>query len=221
MTSKTKMTTLAVAVLGLALVAGMATRGVTQSAGETEAPARVAFVDVEMLIEESQAIRRALDRIDEEMAALARDIDAKEREFRRLRFDLDRQERVLSGEERERRREELTALQDEIGRMQFQFDQELRGRERQIEPVLQKVMEIVADVADRDGYDVVFRGEVVIYGRQSANITAAVAAELDRRADEIGAVFGAAPEEPGSGPRTEQTRPGAPPAAEDVLPMIP
>src|SRR5690606_32730328 len=96
--------------------------------------------------------------------------------------------------ERETRRTELLTMQDEINRLKFDFEQDLRAKERVIEPVLEKIMNIVADVAERDGYDVVLRGEVVIYGRDSANLTDTVIKELDAREAEILPLFTVTPE---------------------------
>jgi outer membrane protein len=150
---------------------------------------KIGFVDIEIVIEQSTAIRMAMDTLDQVLAGKAREIDLKEREFRRMRFEMDKQERVISGEEREKRRAELLLLQEEIEKLKFEFDSELRVRERQVEPVLEKVMTIVADIADEQGYDLVLRGEVIIYGRDSADLTKAVIERLDSNVAEVLQLF--------------------------------
>jgi len=183
---------------------------------------RVGFVDIELIIEESRAIREALQAVDNELAEMARQADLKEREFRRQRFEIDRQERILSPDERARRREELLALQDDIERTNFELDRELARRERQIEPVLERILQIVADVAKRENYDLVLRGEVVIYGSERADLTPLVVKELDLRTDEIVGLFRLEPsedDEPTTG--SLRTRRGPGQRAEDVIPLIP
>ncbi|MBI5154418.1 OmpH family outer membrane protein [Candidatus Poribacteria bacterium] len=160
------------------------------AAPEPQSQARIGFVDIELIIENSRAIGDALDRIDREMADQAKEIEDMRRELKRQQYELDRQERVLSLEERDKRRGEINLLMDGITRSEFDFEQELKGRERQVAPVLEKIMQIVADVAARDGYDLVLRGEVVIYGSKSVDLTPEVVRELDRRAPEIGDLFG-------------------------------
>ncbi|MEQ8822553.1 MAG: OmpH family outer membrane protein [Sumerlaeia bacterium] len=155
-------------------------------------PSRIGFVDIEIVLEQSQALRLALDEMDRELALRAREIDRQEREFRRQRFDLDRQERLLSEDERERRRDELLAMEREIEREQFEFESDLRSRERQIEPVLEYIMDVVADVAEREGYDMVLRGEVVIYGNRTADLTPQVITALDAQPDKLSEVMGLA-----------------------------
>jgi outer membrane protein len=141
---------------------------------------KIAFIDIERTIENSKAIRNAIDDMDDQLAAEAKDIDAQEREFRRARFELDRQLRVLSEEQKTARRDQLTALREEIDRMKFDFELNLRARERQLEPMLEKVYGVIADVAEREGISMVLRGEVVIWGMHTADLTDTVVAELDK-----------------------------------------
>lgn len=155
------------------------------------AATRIGFVDVEIVIEESRAIRDMLGALDEEMADLARRIDRTQGEFESRRFDLDRQERILSADERERRRQELIALQDERNRLQFELERRLRAAERQMEPLLEEIMNVVADIAEREGFGIVLRGETVIYGARANDLTALVTAELDNRAERVRRLFDA------------------------------
>ncbi len=155
-------------------------------------PARsccVAFVDVQAILERSRAVSEVLDVLDRSMADEVRDIQEKEARFASLRFEYERQQDLLAREERERRRIELGTLRDEIDRLKFDLDRKWRAGERQIEPLLEKVMDVVADVAVREGYEIVVRGEIVIYGRESANLTALVVEELDSRSPEIVEMF--------------------------------
>lgn len=161
----------------------------TRNTPEDDSSFRVGFVDVEIVMDNSRAIRAVLDELDTQMSDKAREIDLREREFRRKRFDLDRQERVLSPSERERRREELLALEDEITSLRFSLERDFQSAERAIEPVLERVFHAVADVAERRGIDLVLRGEIVIYGSQRVDLTADVIEELDRHTDEIRARF--------------------------------
>jgi Skp family chaperone for outer membrane proteins len=180
--------------LGLTLAAAPAT-GQDAAPAEPAAEAEVTgalyigFVDVELVIDRSRAIRAALQEIDRDMAVRARTIDEMERGLRRRQLELDRQSSVLSTAELDKLRGELLELTDELGRARFEFEQTLRTRERQLEPVLQRIMELVAVVAEREGFEIVLRGEVVLYGARSADLTPLVIRELDGRAEEILALF--------------------------------
>jgi Skp family chaperone for outer membrane proteins len=217
---------LLIAVALLALLAGVVRTGVHAQQNAPAQPRdgmRIGFVDIELVIENSRALRRGLDTMDEQLAERARVIDRREREFRRLRFELDNQERLITAEDRARRRAELADIQDDINRLRFEFEEEMRSKERLIEPVLEKVMNIVADVAERDGFDLVLRGEVVIYGVTSADLTSAVIAELDRREDSVVRMFrsGTRMDDDATSPVLGTERPLRPRPSGDLLPLVP
>jgi len=189
-------------------------------------PARtccVAFVDVQAILERSRAVSEVLDVLDRSMAQEVRTIQEKEARFSGMRFDYERQQDLLAREERERRRIELGQLRDEIDQLKFELDRKWRAGERQIEPLLEKVMDVVADVAVREGYEIVVRGEIVIYGRDSANLTSLVVEELDSRSPEVVEMFrNLAPimPEPVETPEPEQEEIG-PVRPREILPAIP
>lgn len=212
--------------LALVLVAGSRTFSqeptpVAAAAG----PSAVAFVDMQSILERSRAVSEVLDVMDKSMASEVRAIQEKEAQFSSLRFDFERQQDLLSREEREKRRLELGRLNDEIERLKFDLDRKWRAGERQIEPLIEKIMEVVADVAKRDGYDIVVRGEIVIYGKDTANLTARVIEELDSRSPEVVEMFSnlvlIGPEKADPTPAAEQQPVEEPSRPREILPAIP
>jgi Skp family chaperone for outer membrane proteins len=204
---------------------------VTRSSSQEPPPvaprtSSVAFVDVQAIMERSRAVKEVLDIMDRAMADEVRVIQEKEARFSSVRFEFERQADLLVREEREKRRLELGELRDEIDRLKFELDRKWKAGERQIEPLLEKIMEVVADVAVRDGYDVVVRGEIVIYGRDSSNLTAAVVTELDARSPEVVEMFrNLTPLAPPT-PTAEETpaateTPAEPQQPREILPAIP
>jgi outer membrane protein len=200
------------------------------SSQEPPAPAprtsTMGFVDVQAIMERSRAVKEVLDIMDRAMADEVRVIQEKEAQFSSMRFEFERQADLLVREEREKRRLELGEMRDEIDRLKFELDRKWKAGERQIEPLLEKIMEVVADVAVREGYELVVRGEVVIYGRESVNLTAAVVTELDARSPEVVEMFrNLAPLAPPT-PTAEETptateTPAEPQQPREILPAIP
>ncbi len=184
----------------------------------------VGFVDVQAIMERSRAVKEVLDIMDRAMADEVRVIQEKEARLSSMRFEFERQADLLVREEREKRRLELGELRDEIDRLKFELDRKWKAGERQIEPLLEKIMEVVADVAVREGYELVVRGEVVIYGRESVNLTAAVVTELDVRSPEVVEMFRnlapLAPPTPGA-EATPTAAPAGPRQPREILPAIP
>jgi outer membrane protein len=202
--------------LALVLVAG--SRIFSQEPAPVVArPSAVAFVDMQAILERSRAVSDVLDVMDKSMASEVRAIQEKEARFSSMRFDFERQQDLLSREEREKRRLELGRLNDDL-------DRKWRAGERQIEPLIEKIMDVVADVAKREGYDVVVRGEIVIYGKDTSNLTARVIEELDSRSPEIVEMFsniapiGPLPAGQTPAPEPQVEEPSRP---REILPAIP
>lgn len=174
---------------------------------------RVGFVDMEIVLAESVAVRRIMTEIDQELAAAEEEIGIKRREARRLRLALDQQGTVLSEAERLRRQQEVIDLLAEVDEMTFRFDQRFREAQRgAVEPLLVEVIRVVGEVARRDNYDLVVRGEMVLYGRDSVDITASVIASLDGQEDVLRQVV--LPGLVGEAPAPTEEAPS-------VLPLIP
>jgi outer membrane protein len=149
-------------------------------------PQKIGFVDVELVIEQSRTIRKVLDRIDEELAADARGIDALRREIRAMQLSFDEKARVVTDEERAKQRDQLLQKRGYLEERQSAFERKMKDRQaRAVEPILDQVIRFISDVGARDGYDLILRGEVVLYGRSSADITERVLREIDTREAEF------------------------------------
>lgn len=147
---------------------------------------RVGFVDMEIVLGESVSVRRIMTEIDQELAAAEEEIGVKRREARRMRLALDQQGTVLSETERLRRQQEIIDLLAEVDEMTFRFDQRFRDAQRgAVEPLLVEVIRVVGEVARRDGYDLVVRGEMVLYGKETVDLTPSVIAALDGQEAEL------------------------------------
>lgn len=160
--------------------------GSTTTTAQLRPAPRIAFVDVEDILLRSRAIRRVIDELDIELATAARRIDETRRELSAARLALTERERLLSDEERARQRIRIAELQEDLDVQQFRFDRNLRDKQRAtIEPILERLFGLIADVGEREGYDMVLRGEVVLYGKPSVDLTDAVLQEVERRRDDL------------------------------------
>lgn len=174
-------------VIGLpALVAAQDTTTGTLSVARPAVPVRAGFVDIEVVLDTSNAIRQIMSEMDAELGEQIKVIDAKKREARRLRLTLDQQDSVLSETERQSRQQQALDLLNEIDEMEYKYQRLVRDHERTtIQPLLAQVIRIVGDVGRRDGYDLIVRGEVVLYGRDTVDLTPVIIRELDNRVDEL------------------------------------
>lgn len=149
-------------------------------------PVRFGFVDIELVLAESDAIRKIVAEIDEDLAKRDEAIRAKRRELSKLKLSLETQGAVLSQQERDRRQQAAVAMLTEIDEMEYRFDREVKRKQALvIEPMLEEVVKIVGEVGQRDGYDLIVRGEMVLWGAKSVDLTPVVVRELDLQIDRL------------------------------------
>ncbi len=158
----------------------------TSDTATLAAPSRVAFVDIELVLERSASVRKIMAELDSELAKESDAIDAKKQEARRLRLQLEQQNAVLSDEERATRRQKALDLLAEADELEFKFTRKVRETQRAtVEPLLEQVIVYIGKVADRRGIDLVVRGEMVLYGRSTVDLTPQVIRELDTNFEEL------------------------------------
>ncbi len=169
----------------MAPAAGFSQQPTSPTQGLATAP-RVGFVDIEIVLGSSQAIRNIMTGVDAELARLSSEIDRKEREVRRLRGSLQQQGSILSEAERQRRQQEALDLMSEVEEMDLQFRRRVRqAQQSTIDPLLEEVIRIIGEVGRDEGFDLIVRGEMVLYGRSTADLTPVVIQEIDKREEDL------------------------------------
>lgn len=173
---------------------------------------RIGFVDMDAVLASSRAIRTVMGELDEEIADAQQQIIEKEQQLEDLRNSLRLQSAVLSQEERRARQENALDLVREIEEMNFRLERRMRDSEREtIQPVLREVVNTIGETARAEGYDIVLRGEVVLYGVERVNLTPLVIERLDNKLEKLRKAAG-------HGTPDEETEPSA---EDEILPLIP
>jgi outer membrane protein len=151
----------------------------------SESP-RVAFVDMERVLDSSEAITSIMAEVDDELAKESGKIDRLRLEARRLNLELEKQDLVLSDSERRRRQQEILDLMAESDELDYRFKRSVKEKQRTtIEPLLEEVLRLIADVARREKFDLVVRGEVVLYGNSSVDLTPLVIDQVNSEYEEL------------------------------------
>lgn len=158
----------------------------TPSARPAAAAGKVGFVDLEIVLDSSKSVRTIVTEVDADLAEQSRQIDLKTVELQKLRRTLEEKGAVLSEAQRQDRQDKAVEMLREVDEMEYKFKRTVRDKQRTtIEPLLEQVIRFTGDVAKREGYDLVVRGEVVLYGRDSVDLTPLVIKELDSRVEEL------------------------------------
>jgi outer membrane protein len=178
---------------------------------------------MDIVLQESKAVQEHVGRVEDRLELKKRDIDRKMTEHDRLRESLQRQDSILTEEEKQRRIQRIEELKTEVEDLRYEANRLLRQSERGIiEPILDSVMETVREVGQREGFDLVLRGELVLYGADAVDLTDRVIEALDSKVIAIPGLSDTPETRTGDTP----TSPGHPapepsPAPADPLPLIP
>ncbi len=170
--------------------------GIAGQEANAERPLRVGFVDMEIVLDNSRAIRSIVGEVDQELDQQSREIDAMRREVRRIQLSLEQQSAVLSDSERASRQRRAIELMDQIEESEYRLERKFRDQQRTvIGPLLEQIVMVVGDVSAREDFDLVVRGEMVLYGRSTADLTDKVIDELDEREEQLREALGQVPED--------------------------
>ncbi len=149
---------------------------------------KMGVVDPQEVLERSKAGRRALAGLKEYTVARQKIIAGDEEELKRLEQEIKTVDGSLSDEEKREKqgkfREKLQAYQQRVQ----EFNQELASKQKElVEEYMKKISAVTESVAKKKGLAlVVDKGnensmKIVIYNRESIDVTDQVVREFDRR----------------------------------------
>lgn len=148
-------------VLALVFVLGAA------ATAHAQAP-KIAIVDMQRAIEDSNAGKAALAKLKAEVEKKQKELAGKRDEIKKLDDELAKQAAVLKPDALEKKKQELQkkliAWQDEAQR----FQNEIAVKEQQAtQPIIEKLSRAVTAIATRDKFTFVLRREVVLWPQQT------------------------------------------------------
>jgi outer membrane protein len=141
-------------------------------AGPARAESRIAVVDVQhavMATEDGIRAQATLKKLFDKRQA---DLDNKQNELGRARDDIEKQSRVVSREALQKRMEDW---QQRMVRLQTDFveyNKELQKKQGELTaPIIRKMMETIARLAKKNGYEVVLDKQAAPYVRPDLDLT--------------------------------------------------
>lgn len=144
----------------------------------------VAVVDVSYLIDNSPQSEAAGQALEESFGPAQQEMRSKQQEYQELAETLERDALVMDEQEQQEIEERLQQLEQEMRQMEQQFQQQLgMEREQAVSRIQRIIAEIVDEIAQEEGYDVVV-GQGVLYARDSVDLTERVLARMRERFEE-------------------------------------
>ena len=152
------------------LVAGMLVLSCTVALAQERI--KIGFIDVQRIISESQAGKKAKDRFQAQVKKAEADVQKERQDLERLKNDLDKKGPLLKDEERRNLEADLqkrsVILQRTLG--DYQQDLQRRNNEMMAE-ILKELEQVVTEVGKADKFTLILERSQILYSDQAIDIT--------------------------------------------------
>jgi outer membrane protein len=150
---------------------------------------RVAVIDVNRILNESEAGQAAKKKMEARYEELKKAVDAKQEEARKLKEELDKQKVMLGKEKLKEKEDALQARVNELRQLTQEGEREMQARQGELTRDVLKRIEVQVDaVVKADKLDLVLeRSNGVVHHNDSLDITARVLELVNRSEKEAGA----------------------------------
>ncbi|WP_437281769.1 OmpH family outer membrane protein [Sorangium sp. So ce375] len=136
------------------------------------AETRIAVVDVQHAVMQTEDGIRAQATLKKLFDRRQQELDAKQTELQRAREDIEKQSRVLSRESLQKRMEDWQRQMVELQTVFVDYNKELQKKQGELTgPILKKMMIIVARIAKKSGYEIIFDKQAAPYVRADLDLT--------------------------------------------------
>lgn len=135
---------------------------------------RLAYVDMQSAITQTDQGKAAKAKIEKEAEAKRKELLDQQSQLKKLDEEFQAQQAVLSDEKKAEKQREFQGLVEKLRSGQMSFEQEVRQKESaEMQKILQNLAVVIEDAAKRKGYDLVFeRGSgALLYAAKIDDIT--------------------------------------------------
>ncbi len=141
-------------------------------AGAVAQTTSVAYVDIDRVTEKSEKINTAMGSVKGRVEDIQKEIESKRARLVEIRSEIKKGEGVLADSELKKKRDEAAGLDKKLVDLEYEGRRELQKLDTTLfEPMIKTIVLAIQDVAREKKIDLVVRGEAVIYGTDSSDIT--------------------------------------------------
>lgn len=141
---------------------------------------KVGFVDLDEITRKSRYVQRVANDVEKQLTPKRDQIEQKRQQLVQMGEEIERKKSVLSEKELEVMMRKARELRASIDSDDYEMQTTLRKAEKgTFAPAMDQVFKMIETVAQQEGCGVVLRGEAVLYGAPSNNLTAKVISRLD------------------------------------------
>ena len=133
---------------------------------------KVGFVDIQRVISESQAGRRAKDRFQAQVKKVEAEVQKERLDLERLKADIEKKAPLLKDEERRNLEADFQKRSVTLQRSMGDYQQELRQKENEMMAEILKELELVVrDIGKGEKFTVILERSQTLYSEDSTDIT--------------------------------------------------
>ena len=144
---------------------------------------KIGFIDIQRVVSESQAGKRAKDRFQAQVKKAESDIVKERQELDRIKNDLDKKGPLLKDEERRNLEADLQKRSVSLQRSMSDYQQDLQQKNNQMmSDILKELEQIVNEVGKAEKFTLILERSQILYSDQGIDITSKVIETYNSRA---------------------------------------
>ena len=144
---------------------------------------KVGYVDIQRVIAESEAGKRAKERFQAQIKKAEADVQRERQDLERIRADLDKKGPLLKDEERRNMEADFQKRSVNLQRTMGDYQQDLRQKENDMMGEILKELEgVVSDLGKSEKFTVILERSQILYSDAGADITTKVIEAYNNRA---------------------------------------
>jgi len=151
----------------------------------SQAEQKIAFFDLEKVLSTSQWGKSVQEKLKKEESQIRSQLQAKQEELSKMRDEIQSQSKgKMSEEAKKQKMKEFEEKRQEGEKFLFESNKKLQDMSEQLmKPLIDKILEIVKDIAKKEKYDIVIeaRRGGIIYGDDKYDLTQKIIQELDKQ----------------------------------------
>lgn len=143
---------------------------------------KLGFFDKQAIVDRSEMGKEGLATMKADMKPIREKLEATRQEIKELKEEFQKKEPIWSDEVKKAKYLEIVSKEKRLEQDVEQANRSLSKRERELlEPLQQKVLEIVAKIGKEGGYTMIFEvhGAGILYAPDSLNLTDKIIEELN------------------------------------------
>ena len=142
------------------------------SMGAAQERIRIGFVDIQRVIAESQAGKRAKDRFQAQIKKAEADVIKERQDLERIRADLDKKGPLLKDEERRNLEADFQKRTVNLQRTMGDYQQDLRQKENEMmSDILKELEGVVSDLGKAEKFTMIIERSQILYSDHGTDIT--------------------------------------------------